>query len=138
MFYTIDAILATALFLALLTTAFLQLSALGSPTFDESQLSTIAFDTLAVLEKNNTLNDAVNEDSTTQLSLLLSTLPSNVCASLSVYNSTGLVDSNLTRIGAVSRPGCMNVTTTLVAIHRRTFHPAGKPTHVAEVAIWYR
>jgi hypothetical protein len=137
-FYAIDSILAATLFILILGAIYSLLLQWGSPAYNESLLATLAHDTLATLDTNNTLSDAVLEDSVDQVDNFLATLPPNLCAAV-VFRKVGEApDLNLTFIGGITRIGCYNTTAPTVALARRTFVPQERPPHVAEVYLWYQ
>lgn len=137
-FYAIDSILAATLFILMLGAIYALLIQWGSPAYNESLLATLAHDTLATLDMNNTLSDAVLEDSVDQVNNFLTTLPPNICAAI-MFREVGIgPDYNLTLIGGITRPGCYNTTAPTVALARRTFVPQDRQPHVTEVYLWHQ
>lgn len=137
-FYALDAILAAALFVIMITAIFAMMQGWGYSPYEESALALVAHDTISVLDTNGTLSDAVINDNVDALQRFVSLLPGHMCASITIMTVQGMPGYNTTVIGGYVREGCINVTAQRVAIARRTFILPERGIHVAEARLWYR
>jgi hypothetical protein len=137
-FYALDAIIAIALFVIMVSAGFVVLGGWGAYSYDNSALAVTGHDMLTVLDVNGTLSDAVVNDNVDTIKNFIDLLPSYMCNSILIYSVGEPPVYNLTRIGGVVSEGCSNVTAQGVAIASRTFIPPGKGLHMAEAYVWYR
>ena len=131
MFFAIDAIVALALLGLMVAMAFMMLEGIGTPPLEESNAALLGYDSLAALEKNNTLAKAVDDRDFRQLEEFLTILPTDSCAILSLYTH------NLTFIGSMHTVGCTAAPDTAATV-RRTFVLQDKSFCVAEMRTWQR
>src|SRR3989338_7390954 len=124
--FTIDAIIALLAVISVITSAFVMLHnreyrSLG----DEAVMS---YDSLSVLEETKALHLMAELNDTSSASLFLDSLPSQICAELTVFTQPNI------SVASVKKSGCTG--SDELSVGRSVFITADKSTYYAEIKIW--
>ncbi len=124
--FTIDGII------ALILTALIIVSTLffiqdTNPQFNNINLQRVSMDSLSILEKDNTLKNAVLSNSNSTINLFLNSLPTPYCGSISILNSS------LNTLISSTKNNC-TVSDEKVIIRRIFTTPN---IHIAQMVMWY-
>jgi len=131
-----DAVVAILLLTALLITATAYLATAEFKSASSISLKQTAMDSLAVLEKSDKLEKAIETDKSSEIRAFLNRLPYNICADLTVYSENDL-DNHLF---LVLRPGCKKNFEESTTVWRSiAVESNGNPEfYLAELKTWYR
>jgi len=100
--FTIDAIIAIIILIAFTSASFYYLKNMNND-FGENDLFQISQDSLAVLELNNELQNAITTSSTSNIQVFIDNLlPSHVCADIMLYDSSDTLQLNTTKTNCIS------------------------------------
>ena len=123
--FTLDAILAILATVVILISIYSILSNVN--TVNNDDLHKITLSSLAILEKNNYLSNGVNGNFS-NINNFLNSLPSQICANISLYN----VDNNI--INSNKKNGCSSSDNLVVG--RRVF-VSDYNVYYAKMEAWY-
>jgi hypothetical protein len=126
-FYTLDAILAIVLLMSFVTAVFFFMEKSNNLQTIDSSILNINYDSLAILEKDNTLenNDLDRIDS------FLNNLPKQICANITFY------DSNSVNLNSTQRDDCELVEEKEVTVARRSV-VRDDIIVIAEMRSWFK
>ncbi len=130
MIFTLDALLAISIAILIASSCFVFLSKTSSGVYHVRGAYLISSDSLTVLEKSDALKEAITLNSTTSIEEFIGGMPSQVCGSVTVYDS--LSSSKL----SVQREGCTSKN--LSAVAYRVFVDDEENIYYAKMESWYR
>lgn len=127
--FTIDAILALLISSAVIVYSFVLLGQ-NNNIEDDTDIITIAYDTLTVLEGSDVLSNAVNQNSIATISQFMNNLPAHICANISIYTITSQ------QILSANKQNCNS--SEQVSIARGAFIANNTNVYYAEMMAWYK
>lgn len=128
--FTLDAILALLISGTLIMTSLHYFSKTENIPYTQQSLYKISLDSLAVLEKDETLKTAVEENSITQIQSFLDSLPEQICSNITVYNTA---QNNLL---SAEKTECSSSDEKLFV--RRVFVANDFGVYYAEMVSWFK
>lgn len=128
--FTLDAILALLIAATLIISSLYYLSKTENIPYTEQGLYKISLDILTVLEKDGTLKTAVEESSATEIQGFLDSLPVQICANITIYNTA---QDNLL---SVKKTACDSSEEKLFS--RRVFIANSFSVYYAEMVSWFK
>ena len=128
--FSLDAIFAIVIAAIMILACFFYLSKTTTNIYQEQDLYKILSDSLAVLEKDDTLKLAAETDSAATLQQFLNSLPYRYCGNITIYTSSQ------SAVLSAKKDGCAIKNETTVAY--RNFILSNHTTHYARFEGWYK
>jgi len=125
---TLDAIFAVLAALTIILSVLFYMWSVSKVPFNKQALNRFSQDSLAMLEKDDTLRNAIEGNSNTTVILFLESLPEQICASIDLKDK----DQNV--IMTVRRADCPD---SLESVHERRSFIADFNTYYARIECWY-
>ncbi len=129
---SIDAMLALSVTLVLFIAAAFYLARVESSATPSLFLKEFSMDAGTVLEKTRILENAVEKNSSVELSSFLNKLPQNVCLEVSIFNEDDLESAELT----VLKNGCNANYAEKTSIKRGFLAGSPPQFYVARISAW--
>lgn len=127
--FTVDAMFALAVTIPLIMTCFVIVSSTTPQIYNSKDLYMSMSDSLAVLDEDYTLRDAVTSGGLSTIQSYLNSLPSNMCANITIYSSASMP------VLSARTAGCTQSNFSSVAIRHFL---ANTNTYYATMRGWYR
>jgi len=130
---SIDAMLALSVMLVLFIAAAFYLAQVKSSATPSLFLKEFSMDTGMVLEKTSLLKNAIEKNSSTELSSFLNKLPKNVCLEVSIFNKDNLESAEIT----VLKSGCNADYSEKTSIKRGFLAGSPPEFYIARISAWH-
>ena len=131
--FSLDALVAIAIALIMITSSAYYLSGINENENQDYQIKQLTADFIAVLEKNNSLENAIINNNSTELANFVNTIPQDICLNIELYHKNDLI----TPIIVVRKQNCESNYDALFSI-KRSFVVENQDMNIflAEVTSW--
>lgn len=128
--FSLDALFAIVIAGIMILACFLYLSQTTTNIYQNQDIYKISLDSLAILEKDDTLKIAVETNSTTTPQLFLNSLPDQLCSNITIYTASSAA------ILSAQKTGCTAKNESTIAV--RTFIANNSNVYYAKMEAWYK
>jgi hypothetical protein len=128
--FSLDAIFAIIIAGLMILVCFFYLSQTNTNTHANQDTYKLALDSLTILEKDRTLKDAIEINSTAAIQQFLESFPEQFCGSITIYTSSSA------EILSAQKTGCSAKNKTAVIV--RSFIADNSDIYYAKMQAWYR
>jgi len=131
--FSLDALFAIAIALIMITSSSYYLSGINENENQDYQIKQLTADFITVLEKNNSLENAIINNNSTELATFVNTIPQDICLNIELYHKNDLI----TPIIVVHKQNCESNYDALFSI-KRSFVVENQDMNIflAEVTSW--